>query len=353
MKIAIVMPRIYFSPGGGAKVIFEYANYLATTGNCITIFSMNNGNFRDKPIPNFIKKIATTFLGNTIGASHWYKFEHSVKQRVLKTNETFDGYDVLIATAVGTADVVKKIKNKKKFYFIQGFENWDRSDEAVYATYNMGMTNIVVAKWLKEIVDEHSVTPAYLVSNCINTDVFFDKGESRRKHSLVFHYRSAEHKGPRYAFEVIRKLKDKYDDLIVDVISKEDKPESLPEFCNFYHSISASEIAKINNQTEVFMCTSVEEGFGLPGLEAMACGCALVSSSYRGVLEYAVDGENALLSPVKDVDVMINNIEKLFEDNELRNRITENGVKTGKNRSLEESAKEFERILIKDRGLNI
>ena len=82
----------------------------------------------------------------------------------------------------------------------------------------------------------------------------------------------------------------------------------------------------------------------------MACGCAVISSSYKGVLEYAVDGENALLSPVRDVDAMVANIVKLFEDDELRERIAENGIKTGKERSLEKSAKEFERILIEEVG---
>lgn len=91
------------------------------------------------------------------------------------------------------------------------------------------------------------------------------------------------------------------------------------------------------------MCTSVEEGFGLPGLEAMACVCAVVSS-YRGVLGYVIDGENSLLSPVRDVDAMVNNIVRLFEDDELGKRISENGIRTGKERSLEKSASTFERI---------
>lgn len=77
----------------------------------------------------------------------------------------------------------------------------------------------------------------------------------------------------------------------------------------------------------------------------MACGCSVVSSN-RAVLEYAVDGENALLSPVRDVDAMVNNIVRLFEDDELIKRISENGVKTGKERSLEKSAQKFEEVLI-------
>lgn len=56
--------------------------------------------------------------------------------------------------------------------------------------------------------------------------------------------------------------------------------------------------------------------------------------------------ENAFLSPIRDVDAMVNNIVRLFEDEELRNRIAENGVKTGKERSLEKSAQWFEEVLV-------
>ena len=190
--------------------------------------------------------------------------------------------------------------------------------------------------------------PSYLVSNCIDGTIFFDNKLQRRKHSIVFHYRSAPYKGSQYAIEVIEKLKMKYDDLIVDVISTERRPNNLPEWCSFHHCVSAEKVAKINNKTQVFICTSVEEGFGLPGLEAMACGCALASSSYKGVLEYAVDGVNALLSPVKDVNYMVDNVVKLFENEELRNVISQNGVKTGLDRSVDKSAKEFERVLVEE-----
>ena len=38
------------------------------------------------------------------------------------------------------------------------------------------------------------------------------------------------------------------------------------------------------------MLTSYYEGWGLPGTEAMACGCALVSTRNGGVDSYAIEG---------------------------------------------------------------
>ena len=350
MKILILLPQVARDASGGHKVILEYANKLVEYGHCVSVDYFYGISFQSYHLPESIRKLLVRIYVKFVGSRHWFSLNASIKERVISDITMLENADIVIATSIETAIELSKINrpNLKKFYFIQDFENWNYSNNEVYASYSAGMTNIVVAKWLKEIVDEHSSTPSYLVSNCINIELFNDKGLKRRKHSIVFHYRSADYKGPRYALEAIRKLKDKYNNLTVDVISTEDRPEDLPEFCNFHHSISASEVAEINNRTEVFMCTTVEEGFGLPGLEAMACGCAIVSSSYRGVLEYAADGENALLSPVRDVDAMVTNIVKLFEDDELRKKIAENGIKTGKERSLEKSAKEFESILMEE-----
>lgn len=346
MDIAFVLPNLPMFPAGGVIVVFQYAEKLVKDGYDVTLYFQTDMVWKNKKLkyPNVVRR----FIGciGTYLSPRWYKLDSNVKKKSLFCISDLKKHDIIVATAIETVGLVMNSVIEKKVYFIQGFENWSCTDAEVYDSYNLGMTNIVVANWLKNIVDAHSHKPSYLVSNCINTDVFNNKGVGRREHSIVFHYRSADYKGPKYAIEAIRMLEVKYPDLKVDVISMEDMPNNLPKSCTFHHKLNAEEIAEINNRTQVFMCTSIEEGFGLPGLEAMACGCAVVSSSYRGVLEYAVDGENALLSPVRDVDAMVNNIVRLFEDEELRNRIAENGVRTGKDRSLENSARKFEQILL-------
>lgn len=345
MKINVVFPCFATKASGGHKVLYEYINKLCENNHEIACYYLPHNTFYQLNLPDSLRKIVLDVYIRIFGPRRWFPLNKRVKNKLLNK---VDDADIIIATAMETVDPVIKLSEKKgeKFYFIQGFENWKYTDEEVYKTYSAGMTNIVVAKWLKEIVDEHSFYVSHLISNCIDTTVFCNRYGKRRDHSIVFHYRSAECKGPEYALKAIEKLHDKYSDLLVEVISTEDRPENLPDFCLFHRSISTREIAEINNRTEVFMCTSVEEGFGLPGLEAMACGCAVASFEYKGVLEYAVDGENALLSPIKDVESLVANIVKLFDNDTIRNNIIENGVQTGKERSLEKSAKEFEKILM-------
>lgn len=345
MKIIFILPGIPGVVTGGSKVVFEYCNRLVSYGHEIEIQYYHEPKYTNR----FLRKIwmMNLFIKAKFVEPKWFKLDKRVKKRVIYNEPIIlSSADIIVATAIETVKIVRKAKKCKKIYFIQDFENWNYSNDEVYATYNLGMTNVVVAKWLKNIVDSYSKSSSYLVSNCIDTNIFYSKGLKRRKHSIVFHYRTAKYKGSKYALQVIRKLEKKYDDLEVDVISIEDKPKDLPSCCVYHQSIEPREVAEINNKTQVFMCTTIEEGFGLPGLEAMACGCAVVSTSYKGVLEYAEDKKNALLSPIKNVDIMVNNIVTLFENDEMRKEVSENGVQTGKQRSIDKSAKMFEEILM-------
>lgn len=349
MKISILLPGNTNRATGGYKVIYEYCNKLSIYGHDVCIYYYYGSMFESLHLPECIRLLFVKYFSEIVGPGLWFDLNKKIKKKVIHSSAEISNADVVIATSIGTAKDVFELPSEcgKKFYFIQGFENWNCSDAEVYASYKYDMTKIVVANWLKKIVDMHSYSESILVSNCINTNIFYNKENERKKHSIVFHYRSDECKGSKYALEVIEILMKKYADLSVDVISAEKKPNNLPRCCTYHYKIRADEISEINNNSQVFMCSSLEEGFGLPGLEAMACGCALVSTSYKGVLEYAIDSVNALLSPIKDAKSMADNVERLFENEILRKRITKNGIKTGIERSLDKSAKRFESALTK------
>ena len=125
------------------------------------------------------------------------------------------------------------------------------------------------------------------------------------------------------------------------------KPDDLPEWIHYKRGASQQETIDIYNKVQVFLCASIEEGYGLTGLEAMACGACLVSTSYKGVLEYAENGYNALLSPVKDVDALVDNISKLFDDENERLILSENGLNSVKSFSWD-SALDFMNRALKE-----
>lgn len=348
MKTNILFPSISRNATGGHKVVYEYANRMAEDGYDVVIYYLPNELFTRYKIPEFLRVPMTKAYGDLIGPRTWFPLNKKIKTKVIDKADKMRSADVTMATAVETSVPVYHLGKEygKKLYFIQDFENWNASDQYVFDSYRLGMKNLVVSNWLKIIVDQYSVSESILIPDGIDTSIFFENKEQvRKKHSIVFQYRKNPIKGGEYALETVELLHNKYPDLTVSIISTErDKPQ-LPAYCNYCFSLTPVQVAEVNNRSEVFICSTIDEGFGLPGLEAMACGCAVCSTDYTGVHEYVVDGYNALLSPIRDPQAMADNVSRLFDDDELRNQIVANGIKTGKEKSVDNSYKKFKSVL--------
>jgi glycosyltransferase involved in cell wall biosynthesis len=75
---------------------------------------------------------------------------------------------------------------------------------------------------------------------------------------------------------------------------------------------------------KMFLFPSHYEGFGLPILEAMACGTPVISSNAASMLE--VGGNAAIFINPDDVDLWRQNIQRLSEDNELNKVKSDLGI---------------------------
>jgi L-malate glycosyltransferase len=100
----------------------------------------------------------------------------------------------------------------------------------------------------------------------------------------------------------------------------------LPPWMEFVRAPSQFDLVdKIYNSGRIFVQPSRFEGFGLAAVEAMACGCALITTDNGGSREYAVDEETALVSAPGDCESMASNIVALLSDDARRQRIGERG----------------------------
>ncbi len=341
MKILIVLDSVSRRPIGGQKIIYEYANEFARRGNEVTIIFQNQ-RFLKKY--HYLPKIIIDIIANTITfvQPKWFKLNPKINKISITDNKKSISIipDICIATAVSTVEYVERhYPETKKYYFIQDFENWNVSDDYVYRTYRKDFTNIVISRWLKNIVDQYSIRPSYLISNPIDLKIYRNTNplNNRRTHSVALLFHEQRHKGLKYAFETLYILKNKYSDLTVEMFGIFPKPNNLPQWINYTQNASKYDTVSIYNSVSVFLCASVEEGFGLTGLEAMACGACLVSTDYRGVREYAINDYNALLSPIRDAGALAQNVSLIFEQDSIRRKLVENGFETVKNFSYEKS----------------
>jgi glycosyltransferase involved in cell wall biosynthesis len=72
---------------------------------------------------------------------------------------------------------------------------------------------------------------------------------------------------------------------------------------------------------DVFVLPSYREGFSRSGMEAAACGCAMVLSDIRGCREIGTHGEHLLLTPPGDAEALTAVIVGLVDDADLRVRL--------------------------------
>lgn len=352
MNITIILPMAKSNKKaiGGFKVIYQYANYLCKQGFDITIYydcrkrAMKfNGLLRFLLMPVYKYRIK--------GEPQWFELDEAIKRiAVVKVSmKHLINSDVIIATTRESADYLSSIKplNGEKFYFIQDFENWGCTDEDVFATYRYGYHNIAVSKWLQKIVQSESGEKCSYIPNGIDFDKFgLDNPiEGRNPKSISMMYRSDTRKGASDGIQVLLKLQQIYPDINIVVFGVESRPKCLPEWIKYIEKADQAILRKIYNETAIFLCTSLQEGFGLTGAESMSCGCALVSTNTQGVNDYAIPGENVLLSDIHDVDSLVSDVKKLIDNNEFRISLAQSGYKSIRKLSINTSQKLLEKTI--------
>ena len=330
-KITFILP-FFRKISGGHKIVYEYASRLAKDGykvyvliDCKSFFHSKKYNF----IPNVLKCMLCRYY--VLKTRKWYNLLDCVILKYIENiNDVYvpDG-DIVVATAVSTAENVSALSVEKgvKLYFIQGYENWGEwTDKKVNATYNLGMTNIVIAQWLKDKVSEAGAD-AIVLKNAIDTDIFYVRNpiENRDRFHIAMMYRKEKVKGAIYGIAALKKLKEKYPNLQATLFGPSSRSKDIPKWIKYVRAANQHELNHIYNEASIYMYPSIKEGFGLTGAEAMACGCAYVSSDYGGVHEYTVSGRNVLLSAPKDIQGLVDNVSYLIENNDKRIELANNG----------------------------
>ncbi len=103
------------------------------------------------------------------------------------------------------------------------------------------------------------------------------------------------------------------------------------------------DLVALYSGAEIFVFPSIYEGFGLPILEAMKCGCPIITSKFSSLPE--VTAGNALLIDTNNVDEIVRAIDLLLGNNDLRKKLISNGMQRANDFSWEKTAHKFKQLL--------
>ena len=111
----------------------------------------------------------------------------------------------------------------------------------------------------------------------------------------------------------------------------------------FIDSISDEDLLCFYNAAQLFVFPSLYEGFGLPVLEAMACGTPVVAFNVTSIPE--VTGDAAILVNPNDTNSLSKAIEKVLLNETLRNNLIAKGIERAKKFSVEKMARKILNVL--------
>lgn len=107
---------------------------------------------------------------------------------------------------------------------------------------------------------------------------------------------------------------------------------------DFLDYVPDDDLPALLSACDAFVFPSLYEGFGLPPLEAMACGAPVVCSNTSSLPEVA--GAAALLINPRDVREIANAIERVVTDRALRDELRAKGIAQAQKFSWERAARE-------------
>lgn len=321
-------------PVGGNAMIYEFATAMAERGH--TIHFYHHELFGGDAVESL----------DEIG---WYDFRapfthHFVTDAVVDPNDIVEA-DIFFGYS---NDVETHPHLGLPVCWIQGYQMYPDDREA--ENFHKPCPKICIASWLVGIAADHGVPREQLIhiSNALNQNRYrLTRPIEDRADRVLICWNEHPKKGAALALDVLTRLHQRRPDTEIVAFGSLEPSTPLPEWITFHQRPDQNVLVdELYNGSAVFLWTSEVEGFGLPALEAMAGGAALVTTDNGGSDDYAVHATTALVAPYPDADALLSNIELLLDDPAERCRLAHAGQQLASTFTWAAAGEKLERFLL-------
>jgi glycosyltransferase involved in cell wall biosynthesis len=363
MRVTFLLPRYGWQPSGGFAVVYTYAGLLAGRGHHVEIVHprrLPRGGW-EEPAGLFNRlHYAGGRLRDLLSTPTLEWARPDPRNRMLYVPEISAEHvpdaDAIIATWWSTAEAALDLPPGKgtRFHLIQGYETWNGANDRVHTTWRAPLHKIVIARWLLQRALELGVPESMvtLIPNAIELDVFrvLQPIETRQPRVAML-YSTQPYKGGDIGLEILHRARNRIPDLTAVLFGVGRAPAGLPSWIQYIRRATREQLAAdVYNQSAVYLCSSISEGWHLPPAEAMACGCAVVASDIGGVHDYAVHGDTALLFSAGDAAAGADLVAQLLLDQRRRTTLARRGRDRIATFSWERSVSRLEALLEQESG---
>ena len=303
MKIGFIMPHLNYGVGGVRRII-EVSNHLQKFGHDVRMFTPTGNPCRwiTNSIPTFklsnLQKHTLDVSTFTLAEQYFYA------ERAKATKKVFW---VLAPEAMYKSPHIPIKALQKDFLFFT----------------NSVFTRDYILKYRKDPIKyEIPIIPGGL-----NTEHFKYDPEIKKEYHILYFGSKRPWKGKMFIEDALSGLK-------LKVLRMEGS--NTPQ----------NEMYRLYNKCNMYISACTAEGFSMPQLEAMACGCAVVTTDDGGSRDFIKHEYNAIVIQ-KTRDKLIAAINSILQTKELRRKIIKNGLITAAQTKFkwDNIAKQFEKVI--------
>lgn len=326
---------------GGTIVILRMANWLKELGVDVSVCS-------------------------TDVEPKWYELSCPFVRKENKT-ELFQSIasDIIIAYSVlDIPEILKLCKSNKRIYHIAqvvedfhyhgyDYESCVQPKGIFELLHSLPVGRISVSQHISEYTQHRYNQKSYLITNGINLLSFAGRKKYILNDEINICTVGNTNRILKGIYDVIKAVeitvKNNPAKKINLIIVSNDKTD-LQQQINFgdynfnlilLNNLSQDEMVKVYQKSDIYINASWYEGFGLPSIEAMACGVPVIQADNMGLIGIAEDGNNCLLFKPADVKNLSEKLIQLINQPELYEKLSVNGQKTSAKLSLPNSFSEF------------
>lgn len=316
MDIVFVTPHVKVA--GGTRILLTYADHLARRGHRVSVVVEEASRMR-------------RYIGICMGRRRlqWIASDFRPRIRYVSriSTEVCVSADVVVAST--SRHAIALCSHKGLVHLIQHDDGlYHEPREVADRAYMLPCPKIAVSSWVEEVVrTQNENANITLLLNPIDRTLF-SLVEGIRSKAPPVRILLLDHpypwKGTEEGVRLVERLKKTHPHIKLVLFGT--RRSSTPFSCDEYHyNVPQSGLSDLYSSCDVYLCPSWDEGFGLPSLEAMACGVALVTYDNGGSRDYAVDGETAFVAPRKDQEALFQKLLLCVEQKEIRQSVARRG----------------------------
>lgn len=232
------------------------------------------------------------------------------------------------------------------YYLVQDIEASRYQDENhknnVLNTYKLGLHHIVENAFTYAVLKYVLGVEVTRVELAVNHNIFKYYGINKKPNTGLYFYRNDPIKNPGLMKETMS---------IMGGIDFKLYSYGL-ERCSFasesFINIPDIRLAEIMNRSEVFISTSIHEGFCLPLLESMACGTPVITTRAVGNEIFCINGVNCLI--VENSIELKEAIIRILTNKDLAKRLSGNCIETADNYQWDKVIDRLEKLYVSNKN---